>query len=765
MGLARSAASAVFLSVAAAGVLVVSLGIGLAKREAKDLPDAGAILDYRPAATTRFFAADGTLIGRFGEQDRTLVRFSDIPPLVVQAFVSAEDRNFWTHKGVDPVAVVRALLTDVRNRGSGRRMVGASTITQQLVKNLVVGDEASFHRKVREALLAIRIDRDVGKERVLELYLNELYLGQGAYGVESASRAYFGKHVGDLDLAEAAFLAALPKGPANYDPVRRPEAAAARRSYVLGRMTDDGAVSRDAADAARAEPLPRPVSSDIGGAGDGYFIEDARREALARYGSNALYRGGLSIRTSMDPALQAIAEKSLRDGLVDYDRRHGFRGPVATLPGVRLQDVRTWEPRLAALEPPSGAEDWRMAVVLSSSRDAVAGMVGGGTATLPFESLRWARVEGARGPSGSPRAASDILHPGDVVLARNTGTPSAPSWDMVQMPEVEGSLVAMEAATGRVLAVAGGFSHERGAFDRATQSLRQPGSSFKPFVYLAALETGYDPTSPLLDTPIAIDPGGGAPRWRPGADGGNGKGLITLRQGLEQSRNYASVRLVYDLGLDVVADVARAFGVYDKLPNFSAALGTLEVTDLQMTAAYSAIANGGHRVRPSFIDSSSRSDGTILDARSDASGKSVADPFALAQLTSMLQGVVRRGTAAPALARLDLPIAGKTGTTNDVRDAWFVGFSPDIAVGVHVGYDRSDGLGADETGGRAAAPIFGAFMKSALEIRPPSSKTFRLPPGSRLDKLDPVTGLPSKNGVEEVVRGEEPTSAEPRKTR
>lgn len=753
MSFARLLLSAAFLAAVAAAVLAAALLLALVRREQADLPPLSPATDYRPAVASRLLASDGSVIGRFAEQDRTVVPLADVPPRVVQAFVSAEDQNFWKHQGVDPVAVARAAVTNLRHRGEGKRAIGASTITQQVVKNLVLGDEMSVRRKVREALLAVRLEREVGKRRVMEVYLNEIYLGRGAYGVAAAAAAYFGKPLGALSLADAAFLAALPKAPANYDPERRPEAARARRAYVLERMVEDGAASPAEAAAAAAEPLPVPQRVSAGGAADGYFSEEVRRRLVATLGQDAVYRGGILVRTSMDPRLQHAAETALRNGLEAYDRRHGWRGPIGRLPeGTGLAGA-AWARALAGVDLPDGSGDWRAAAVLAAERDATLGFADGSSAKLTAAGLKWARKRLAADALGPvPSRADQVLRPGDVVLV---GAGADGALELRQIPEVEGALVAVEAATGRMLAVAGGFSYERSKFNRATQGQRQPGSAFKPFVYLAALEGGMDPTSPVLDVPIAIDAGAGAPRWRPSNYGGDAGGLITVRQALEKSRNMATVRLLYDIGLEDVGKVSAKFGLYREIPNYAAALGAVELSPIRLTTAYAMLANGGWRVEPSVVDEILSADGGVVYRRPEASraeADRVASPVAVAQMISMLEGVVRRGTAAAALREVDLPIAGKTGTTNEARDAWFVGFTPDIAVGVHVGFDTPRELGDKETGGRAAAPIFGEFVKAAAGARPPSARSFALPEGVRARRVDAVTGEESRSGVEEIVK-------------
>ncbi len=745
MRFARKLLVAGFLLLVLLALLGASLGIALIKREARALPPGAEIVaSRRPPATSTMLAGDGSVMERFAEQDREVVPFRSIPPLVVQAFVSAEDKTFWQHRGVDTTAVARAALFNLRNRGSGRRPIGASTISQQLAKNLVVGDEASLRRKVREALVAMRLETELGKERVIEAYLNEIYLGEGAWGVAAAARTYFGKSLDALTLPEVAFLAALPKGPSNYDPVRRPDAATARRAYVLRRMMEDGAATADDVRVANATPLPRPAGRANFGVASEQFGEAARREVSARLGSTAIYRDGLVIRTSLDARLQEVAERTLRDGLVAFDMRGGWRGPLAGLPpGTRLDQPAAWMPLLRQVQTPSVPQGWRTAAVLGIGRDAVLlGFPDGSTAGMGMDGMRWARRVGPRGPGAFPRTPAEVVRLGDVVLVDLAdGRPA-----LRQVPLLEGSLVALEASTGRVLAVAGGFMPERGAFNRATQAMRQPGSSFKPFIYLTAFENGWDPTSPVLDTPVGIDVGPGQQRWRPSGQSG---GLITARRALEQSRNFSTVRLLHDLGLETVQATAIRMGVYDRLPNYAAALGALETTPLRMAGAYASLVNGGRRVVPSFVDRVDGPGGEAVYQR-DPGGQVVATPLAAARTVSVLEGVARRGTAAAALGRFPHAVAGKTGTTNDNHDAWFVGFSTDIVVSVQLGYDRPASLGPEGTGGGLASPVFAAFMREALGIHPPSRDRFPNPPGTRLVRTDPNTGEPSPNGVEEI---------------
>ncbi len=754
---ARKIACLLLLLGLSAAVLAGSAGLAWLRREAAGLPDVSSLSLRASASTSVLVDGRGREVGRFAEENRVPVPLAAVPPLVVGAFLSAEDRNYFRHAGVDPSAVARAAVRNLRAAGSGRRPEGASTITQQVAKNLVVGNEVSLRRKAREALAALRMDRVLGKERVLELYLNEIYLGEGAYGVAAAAEAWFSRPLASLDLAEAAFLAGLPKAPAAYDPARRPEAARARRSYVLGRMVEDGRITESEAVAAASRPLPAPSRRRLGMAAEGWFPEEARREVVARVGAEALYRGGLRVRTSLDPDLQEAAEAALREGLIAFDRRRGWTGAEGFLPGVRADLPLSWTRGLGELPPPPDVSGWRRAVVLaggapsSPGAAALLGFADGGTGLLPLEGVRWAaRPDGRGGLGPAPRRISDVVRPGDVVLVRPSGGLPGGAWELARVPEVQGSLVAMESSTGRVVAVVGGFDARAGRFNRATQARRQPGSTFKTMTYVAALAAGYDPTSPVLDAPIALDEGPGR-RWRP--EGGGPMGLITLRRGLELSRNLASVRLLHELGVDAVGALGVALGVYDRAPaNMASALGAVETTNLRLTAAYAALGNGGLRVRAGFLDEIADANGRVMWRRDASPPDQVLDPVVAAQAVSILEGVVRAGTASSALGRSTLPLAGKTGTTNDNHDAWFVGLLPGWAVGVHIGFDRPRDMGTLETGGRSAAPVFGDFAARLAVLRP-LPPAFPLPPGARVVQVDPATGEESRTGRPEIVRG------------
>lgn len=753
-----------WLFAAGAVVFVVgALGAGaLLWHYSKDLPDSAQLRDYEPPVMTRVHAGDGSLIAEFARERRLYLPIQAVPKLVVEAYLSAEDKNFYKHVGVDPEGLVRAAISNFRNRGSGRRPQGASTITQQVAKNFLVGSEGSLERKIREALVALRMEATYSKDKILELYLNEIYLGapapgQGSYGIAAAALNYFGKSVHELNIQEAAYLAALPKAPTDLHPFRNRERAIERRNYVIDRMADNGYVSREAAEKAKASPLgvnPRTVSPNNIAAG--YFAEEIRRELQDRYGEKKLLEGGLSVRSTVDPKMQLLARKALVDGLVRFDEARGWRGAIQKLDIT----ARDWGLPLGELPVLGDVAPWRLAVVLDVAGDtARLGLHPGrdnsgallndrATVTLGADGIRWTRR--AR--------VSQAVSVGDVVyvepLDGRTGQVR-----LRQMPEVNGAITVMDPYSGRVLAMVGGFSHDQSEFNRATQALRQPGSSFKPFVYATALDNGYTPSSIVLDAPIEIDQGGGLGVWRPENYDGKSTGPRTLRYGIQFSKNLMTVRLAKDVGMPLIAEYARRFGIYDDmLPVLSMSLGAGETTVMRMTAAYSMLVNGGKRIRPTLIDRiQDRMGATIYrhdqrvcegcsaekwanqrEPRLIDNRDQVLDPLTAYQMVSLLEGVVQNGTAQVVKA-VGKPLAGKTGTTNEAKDVWFVGFSPDLAVGVYMGFDKPKSLGNSATAGQYAAPIFRDFMMAALKEKP--ATPFRVPAGIKLIRVDPRTGM------------------------
>ncbi|SEH54033.1 penicillin-binding protein 1A [Magnetospirillum fulvum] len=736
----------------------------------RDLPDYHQLANYDPPVTTRVYGGDGRLVAEYAVEKRVFVPLTAIPQIVKDAFLSAEDKSFYTHPGIDPVGIARAIVVNLRNKGIGadRRPVGASTITQQVAKNFLLTNEVSIERKVKEAILALRIERAFTKDHILELYLNEIYLGSGSYGVAAAALNYFDKGLDELTPDEAAYLAALPKAPNNYNPFRHPQAARERRDWVLGRMAEDGKITASEYQLALAQPLEVRSRKEMQATqGADYFAEDIRRELQAKYGEGALYRGGLVVRASMDAELQAMGTRVLRRGLSQYDRRHGWRGPVGHV-ASGVDPVRA----LAGLQRPGGAEDWELAIVTGlTDSEAVLSLADGHAGHLPIAELKWARrVLEKSGLGPVPRRPGDILTPGDVILVEAVGKGDdgkaygPATYTLRQVPKVEGALVAIDPHTGRVLAMIGGWSYGKSQFNRASQAMRQPGSSFKPFIYLSALENGYTPSSLVLDAPIALSQGPGLPMWRPKNYHDDYLGPTTLRVGIEKSRNLMTVRLAQALGMEKVADMSGRFGIYDNLPHqLAMALGAGETTPLRLTAAYAMLVNGGKKLRPTLIDriqdrngktifshdlrfcdgcSAPRYSGQDMPTLPDIREQMV-DPVSAYQMVSILEGVVQRGTGTSVKA-VGKPLGGKTGTSNDSNDVWFVGFSPDLAVGVFVGFDDPASLGPKETGGSVAAPIFRDFMMEALKDKP--ATPFRMPPGVRLVRVDPRTGRPAMPG-------------------
>jgi penicillin-binding protein 1A len=786
-GLARFGARLMggMLAIAAlGGIIVAAAGYTAYRYYSADLPSVDGLRNYEPPVMTRVFANSGQLVADFAAERRIFVPYSAIPEVVKQAFLSAEDQNYWSNPGIDPLAIMRAGAYDLTHMHEGRRPIGASTITQQVAKNMLLDNEVSLARKIREAILAMRIDQALPKQRVLEIYLNEIYLGLHTYGVAAAAQAYFNKPLDKITLPEAAFLAALPKAPNNYNPWRYPDAAKARRDWVLDRMVEDHDITVAQATGAKAQPVvpaeyhrPKPVP------GADWFAEEVRRELIARFGADATTQGGLMVRTSLDPALQAVAEHAVQNGLISYDHQHGgWRGPVSHL-GLGDALAHEWASSLAGVSAPAGIlPPWRLAVVLQVSptdakvgwleppTESIPGQTNPGrprTGTMLFSDTRWARP-GQNGKLGAaPRQMSDVVKPGDVVMIEPAaaeaepgtgGKLSAAPTDRVvlcQVPLVQGALVSLEPATGRVAAMVGGWRFDASQFNRATQAQRQPGSSFKPFVYLTALEKGVSPSQQFLDAPIVIDQGP-LGRWRPNNFEMDFRGPTPLRIALEQSINLVTLRVAAYIGMNAVADTAIAFHMVDKMPRvLPAAIGAVDTTPMREATAYASIDAQGREVTPSLIDSVQDRDGHVIwqptgvscDNCGDPTNppqlvddrKQIADPASVYQLINMMEGVVRRGTGIPAGAGINRPLAGKTGTSQDFQDAWFSGFSPDLVTVVWVGFDNPSSLGDNETGAQVAAPIWHEYMTYALKDRPVLQ--FPQPPGVTLGRWDTGSGV------------------------
>jgi len=806
----------------------------------KDLPSIETLAEYKPPVMSRVHAGDGKLISEFRTEARVFVPIESVPKQLQHAFVAAEDQRFYTHNGFDEKGFARAMLSNVGHVIKGRRLEGGSTLTQQVAKNFLVGDERNVTRKIREVVIAGRIEKAMDKDTILELYLNDIYFGRGAYGVAAASLNYFGKPMKALSLDQIAYLAVLPKAPNNYrvdDPVKK-ERALKRRSYVLGRMAEDGYADKDLAEAAKEKDIVVVDRFD----GDEYlaaeyFVEEARKQIKSMYGNDELYEGGLSIRTTLDTRLQLAGRKALRRGLEMFDRRHGYRGPLAT-----WDNFDDWKTKLAAYEGPKDVGDWRVALVLEA--DAKSAKLGfadelanpeakegeeppkaDASGTLNIADIKWAKKALAKGAVGKePTKLTDVVKTGDIILVqrkprakKDKSEDRITAYNLRQMPKINGGLIAMDPHTGRVLALVGGYSFEQSQFNRATQAKRQPGSAFKPFVYAAALDNGFTPASQVLDAPFVIerqdveceenelgslelrgvaedgqtmlDREGGEPfakedeceRFYKPSNYNTGKfyGLSTLRLGLEKSRNAMTVRLANDIGMTPVNEYARRFGIYDETkPELAWALGAGETTLLRLANAYSTLVNGGKAVTPTILDRVQDGRGKTIFVNGDKSCADcqqdeyfggpppelpderpvVIDPVTAYQVTFMLKGVVDNGTGFRVRA-LERPMGGKTGTTNDSYDTWFMGFSPDLVAGVYVGMDTPEQMGI-ETGSSAASPIFTEFMGEALKDAP--KVPFRIPEGVTLSPVNRNTGEPSYIGAPDFILeafrpGTEPT--------
>jgi penicillin-binding protein 1A len=745
------------------------------------LPDYEVLSRYEPPVMTRIHAADGALMAEYARERRLFLPIQAVPDRVKAAFISAEDKNFYTHSGVDFQGLLRAVVVNVQNMGSGRRPVGASTITQQVAKNFLLTADQTIDRKVKEALLAFRIEQAYSKDRILELYLNEIFFGLGSYGIAGAALTYFNKSVNELTVGEAAYLAGIIKAPNNYHPFRHTERAIDRRNYVIDRMLENGYVSQAEAADAKAAPLnvePRASGTYLFAAD--YFTEEVRRELINRYGDDGLYDGGLSVRTSLDPQLQRYARASLQNGLIDYDRARGFRGPVNRIEPTAGE----WGEALAKIEPLSDVPEWTLAVALAVTQDgveiglrpeiAVSGAVSKkrDTRTIAADTAKWAlsyevKEEGSEEIRlAKAKSLEEVIRPGDVIYVSVAEDGTA---KLEQVPRVEGAMVAMDPHTGRVLAMAGGFSYASSEFNRATQAKRQPGSSFKPIVYAAALDNGYTPASVILDAPFSLDQGGSLGIWEPKNYSDGYAGPSTLRLGIERSRNLMTVRLANDMGMKLIAEYAHRFGLYDDmLPVLAASLGSEETTVLKMASAYSIMANGGKSVTPTVIDRiqdrygrtvfkhderlcpdcastewSGQAEPELIDQR-----EQVLDPMTAYQITSMMEGVVQRGTAT-VVKELERPVAGKTGTSNEEKDAWFVGYTPDMVVAVFMGFDLPKPMGRGQTGGELAAPMFVDFMRNAQNGKPVAD--FLVPEGMNLIAINRKTGMATNSKGGEVI--------------
>ena len=765
------------------GIAVIALSIGAVFWVyGRDLPSHESLAQYQPKTISRIYSSEGKIIDEFAVERRLFAPADEIPDLVKEAFISAEDKNFYSHAGYDTRGIAAAIVEAVKSRGQNVR--GASTITQQVMKNFLLSGDRRVERKIKEIILAARLEETLPKEKILELYLNEIFLGQNSYGVAAAAQTYFNKALSELAPHEAAFLASLPKAPSDYHPVRRKDRLMQRRNFVLKEMMENGYLTEAAYQAEVDQPLRSVQNGDFESyrterPDRDYFTDEIRRQLSRDFGEGEFFTGGFTVRATIDPEMQVLAAESLRIQLEQYDRGRGeWRGTGKTIDPAQLKTEESWR---AALADTRVARDidleapWHPAVVLEIEDQQLRLGIEGVDETeaepfvVPRKDIGWLRGN-----------FFDNFEVGDVVHVRRMAEgDNFIRWSLRQVPEVQGGFMAMDVNTGRVIAMQGGFSYQNSVFNRATQARRQPGSSFKPFVYASALDSGYTPATIIIDAPIEINTPQGM--WRPTNASHQFYGPTPLRTGIERSRNLMTIRLAQEVGMDVVASYAERFGVYDNMGQYLAnALGSEETTLFKMVSAYAMFANGGERVEPTLVDRVQDrygktiyrhdrrdcvdcDDPTIPRSRSPrivSDRARVMDAITAYQLTSMLQGVVERGTASSAV-NLPVPTAGKTGTTNDAKDVWFIGFTSNVVAGCYIGYDDPEPLGRGASGGGFCGPVFQRFMSEA--IKKYGGGKFKIPPGGHFIKIDRFTGArladnaSGPNVVAEYFRdGEEP---------
>ena len=758
---------AFFLSITFFGIILYVLW-----HFGKDLPDYRQLAKYEPSVVTRVHAGNGALLKEYSKQKRVFIPINVIPDEVISAFISAEDKDFYGHFGIDIQAITRAFLTNLKNYGKGKRLIGASTITQQVAKNFLLNSEVSLERKIKEAILAIRIERAFSKNEILELYLNEIYLGNNSYGVAAAALNYFDKSLDDLSIDEAAFLASLPKAPSKYNPRKNYKRVFQRRNWVLSQMKRNGYLSQDNFDELKSKKIKIMNSTGLDDTSAPYFAEEVRKQLVKKFGVKTLYEGGLSVRSSLDPRLQKFADEALFTGLENLDKRQGWRGPIKKL-NIKDYDTNSINSILSEIQ--LGLPEHRIAALVKKvKKNEIEIFFQGEQKLLTFKKESWLRKQllytnkdGKKQIGHSKRFTSftDFLNVGDIILIEKIIDRKNKEIDfkLSQIPNVNGAIVVIDPNTGRVLAMTGGYQFKSSEFNRATQAYRQPGSAFKPFVYLSALDQELKPTEIILDAPLSFDQGKGLPKWKPANYTRKFYGPSPMRLGIEKSRNLMTARLALHVRMENVIKYGIDFGIYDSLPNLlSMSLGAGETTLLRLTMAYAMIVNGGKKITPILIDRvQDRRGKNILNNETrkcsncrnneyhdisivpeiEDNRKQLTDPGSAYQMVSMLRGAVTRGTGIM-VNKLNRSLAGKTGTTNSNNDAWFIGFSSDLAVGVYVGFDKPMSLGNKETGSSVSAPIFKNFMKRALENKP--NIPFRRPPGIKLIKVNPKTGLLSK---------------------
>jgi len=715
-----------------------------------DLPDYKILANYKPPISSRVHSGEGQLIAEYALQKRLFIPYESVPKNVIYSFLSAEDKNFFSHPGVDAKSITRAIIKNLKNIYSEKRLEGASTITQQVAKNFLLTSEVSLKRKIKEAILAFRIERAYSKERIMELYLNQIYLGEGTYGIAAASLEYFDKAVSDLNYEEAALLAALPRAPSKYNPYKSIEMAKLRRNIVLKNLYENSYINKDEYKNLIGKEIKTKKRKIKLLEEANFYSEEVRRIVSDTYGYDDLYKGGLSIRTPLNSNYQIKALEALREGLESYDKRHGWRGPIANLKSV------DWQKNIKNFIPDKSL-NWKIAKVIDVNQLSLKIEIENKeVGFIDFKNIKWTRK----------KSFEDLLKLNDIIYVQKI---KKNKWSLKQLPKINGAIVVMDPYTGRVLAMAGGFSFKLSEFNRATQAKRQPGSAFKPVVYAAALENGFNPSTLVLDAPFVIEQGEGLKTWKPENYGKKFYGPSTLRTGIEKSRNLMTVRVAQKVGFDQISKFTKDFGIYDDVPELlSVSLGAAETTLVKLTNAYCTFVNGGKKVTPIFIDRiQDRRGKTIFNAdKRKCAGceeisylkdeipliqddrKQIISPETAYQITSMLEGVVKRGTGRN-LRNLNLTLAGKTGTTNKNMDAWFLGFTSKLVIGVYVGFDEPKTLGKYETGAKAALPVFKKFVKKV--IRKKDALPFKVPNTINLVMVDVETGLQANDNTKRVI--------------
>ena len=715
-----------------------------------DLPDYKILSSYKPPVSSRVHSGEGQLIAEYALQKRLFIPYDSIPKKVIYSFLSAEDKNFFTHPGIDAKSITRAIIKNLKNISSEKRLEGASTITQQVAKNFLLSSEVSLKRKIKEAILAFRIERAYSKERIMELYLNQIYLGEGTYGIAAASLEYFDKAVNDLNYVESALLAALPRAPSKYNPYKSPERAKKRRNIVLKNLYENSYINKTQYDNLKEKEIRTKKRKIKLIEEANFYSEEVRRIVSDTYGYDSLYKGGLSIRTPLNSNYQIEALKALRKGLEAYDKRHGWRGPITNLA------KEEWKKNIHQFIPEKSL-DWKLAKVVEVDKlitkiEIENEEIG----FIDFKNIAWTRK----------KSFEDLLIPNDIIYVKKI---KKNKWNLKQLPKVNGAIIVMDPHTGRVLAMVGGFSYKLSEFNRVTQAKRQPGSAFKPFVYAAALENGFTPSTLVLDAPFVIDQGVGLKTWKPENYGKKFYGPSTLRTGIEKSRNLMTVRVAQKVGFEKISRITNRLGIYNDVPELlSVSLGSAETTLVQLTNAYCTFVNGGKKVTPIFIDRiQDRRGKTIFNADKrkclgceeisylneeiptiQDDREQIISPATAYQITSMLEGVVKRGTGRN-LRDLKLTLAGKTGTTNKNMDAWFLGFTSKIVIGVYVGFDEPESLGRYETGAKAALPIFKNFIKNVVKKK--EALPFKIPKDINLVMVDAETGLRPNINTKKII--------------